>query len=77
MIWTNPRKPQTHYFERGYVTFSVMRIDQELHYETWKQNKESLSLLESGFVTDETHLNQPLSIKSVDEIPNRNEVVQQ
>lgn len=72
MKWTK-RKPMTHYYRNGHISFSVSRKDKELWY-SWKQwDEEGITLytLERGKVKDEAHLKNLLSA-----IPIRNEVLQ-
>lgn len=68
------RKPLDHYFKHGWVKFAVDRKPKQLMYLINRCTISNLSDLEKGIVKDKEHLDQLLSIKSIDEIPNRGEI---
>lgn len=70
------RKPLEHYFKNGWVKFAVDRKTKQLMYLINGCTASNLSDLERGIVKDKEHLDQLLSIKSLAEIPYRNEVLQ-
>jgi hypothetical protein len=59
------KKPGTHYFAGGYVTFYT--IKKELHYEIHEVTKEWSGMIRAGSVSDEQHLKDILAIKSVEQ----------
>lgn len=75
------RKPMTHYFEKGYVTFSMDRKTKKLKYDLKYVTLVSHDTITKGIVKDKAHLDRLLSLKSfnysiVEAIPTRNEVLQ-
>lgn len=58
-------KPQTKYFEGGYVSFSTM--DGVLRYKITQVTKTNQTVIDSGYVIDSDHFETLLTMKSIKE----------
>lgn len=60
------KKPSTHYFAGGYVSFKT--TNHELSYTVTRMTKTGKATIDGGTVRDQGHLDLLLGVKSISEV---------